>query len=325
MKTNSGIVLILMTALCLGAAASPLTVISEYNILVFDSMTSTNTGIGGTVAVGGNAAFVNVVIANGNGADTGVAPPSGPDAVNLQSVGDLSWGSGQLVLGSGIYGGTGTITNVTAPDGTITQGTAPADFFSLESSAVSVSAEYAGLATNGTTSSAFGNVTLEGTDAVLNVFSIDPLTLDTANNIAIVVPDGAAVLINITGLAASFQNAGLTLNGESFNFATNADAWSEVLWNFNGSGTLALGGTIFAGSVLAPNGTLTMTNARVSGQIVAQNLITGNLQTSEIVDNFAFAGTEIPEPGTFAMVGLGSLLFLLGRARGERSRRVRRQ
>lgn len=295
--------------------ASPLTVISEDNILAFDSMTSTNTGIGGTVSVGGSATYVNVTIANGNNADTGVAPPSGPGALNLQVAGDLSWRNGQLAAGSGTYGGTLSGGNVSTPDGTLSQAAPVADFISLASFAMAVSNGYAGQASNGTTSFAFGNVTLTGTDPELNIFSIDPITLNAANNIAIVVPEGSAVLINVTGVAAGLMNAGITLNGSSFDFETNAEAWSQVLWNFNGSGTFALQGVVFAGSVLAPNATVTMLNARVSGQIIADNLATGNLETSELVDNFVATEAEIPEPGTAVLVGLAGLLLLIGRTR----------
>ncbi|MCW5964366.1 MAG: choice-of-anchor A family protein [Bryobacterales bacterium] len=307
------------------ALSSPLTFTSDFNVLVLDSMSATNSSIAGSVAVGGNATFASMSIANGNNGSTGLTPASGPDALNLVVGGDLKWTNGTLYNGSGIYGGDALLKHLGVSNGSINTGEVPVDFSSLAKSAQAASSQFAAMDANGSTTFLYGGITLQGTEKGLNVFAIDGSMLGSAHTVAIHVPEGASVLINIVGVASSFQNAGLTLNGNAFNSGKNASLWSELLWNFESEGTFNVQGVNFAGSLLAPNASVTLKNSNFNGQVVA-----GKLTTNGAINNFSFNGTvrqtapplgedletsAVPEPGTLLLAGLGLLLLMAGNAR----------
>lgn len=304
------------------ALSSPLTFTSDFNVLVLGSMSASNSAIAGSVAVAGNATFSSMSIANGNNGSSGSTPATGPDVLNLVVGGNLQWSNGTLFNGSGIYGGDASLANLGVSNGSINTGEVPVDFSALATAAQLASSEFAAMDANGSTTLLYGGVTLLGTDTELNVFTIDSSMLSSVHTVAIQVPEGSAVLINIVGMASSFQNAGLTLNGNSFN-SSNASLWSEVLWNFESAGTLTVQGVNFAGSLLAPNASVTLQNGNVNGQVVV-----GNLTTNGAINNFSFNGTAqappsvgdedtsaVPEPGTVLLAGLGLLLLLAGNAR----------
>lgn len=313
------------------AIASPLSFTSDHNVLVFGSMSASNSSIGGSVAVGGSASFANLSIASGNGSASGSVPASGPDVLNLIVGGSLQWGNGSLAKGSGVYQGTALLANLGTPGGSINFGVSPVDFLSLASEAQAASAGYAALDSNGDAVYQWGGLTLTGTDAELNVFEIAGSSLSSLNSLKIVVPEGAAVLINITGSSASLSNFGITLNGQGFNHNQNADAWSQVLWNFAAAGTFTTNGIHLGGTLLAPTASVSLSNGKVSGQVVA-----GSLTSTAAINNFAYAGfplpagssgpetpadvAPVPEPGTYLLTACGLMLLLGGKFRRNRAR-----
>lgn len=301
---------------------SPLTYTSDYNVLVFGSMSATSS-IGGSVAVGGSASFTNLGLATGNNGSSGLAPATGSDALNLIVGGSLSWTSGQLHQGSGVYGGAAALTWIGTPNGSINFGTVPADFNALATEARTASTEFAAMAANGTsTYNPWGGLLMKGTDTGLNVFTIDGSKMSSLNNVQIEVPEGAAVLINVTGVMSSFKYSGLTLNGKAFNY-NDRENWGEVLWNFNATGSFEVNGVQFGGTLLAPNAAVTLVNGQLNGQVIASSLT-----TSAMINNYTFAGSSlpespaneapVPEPGTYLLTACGLALLFVGRIKRTR-------
>ena len=307
---------------------SPLQLTVEPNVLVLGSASVSNASIAGSVFVGGSATFSSVSLANGNGTSTGATPASGKDAVNLIVAGSLVFANGQLTNGSGIYGGSASLIGVGLPDGQITQSNSSVNFPDLAVTATKASASFAAMDANGSTVSKWGGLILTGESDKLNVFTVDAHSLKTANNVAITVPEGAAVLINVIGVTTSFKNAGLTLNGASFD-SKQADAWGEVLWNFADATSLTMQGVNFGGTLLAPKTEVELKSGQVNGQVIV-----GSLVSSAQINNFRFGGTasgydkvgdpqsdasEVPEPGTFTLAAAGAILLVIGnRTRGAR-------
>lgn len=318
------LVLALILLSGISATASPLQYTSPYNVLVFGDMDATSSGaVGGAIAVQGNATFVNFQIAAAaTNPSLGVNPG---DGLNLAVGGDLNWTNGQLVTGSGVYEGVATLTNVQVlGGGTLSQAPVPVDFAALELSAQIASASFDAMPANGTIEVEGNIVTLTGTNEVLNIFTLSPaggpLEL-LSGELRIVVPEGSAVLINIEGGEATFQNATLTLNGQGWSEA-NAAAWNEILWNFVGGGTLTIGGPNTAGSLLAPGAHVEITGTNFHGQVIAGSLTVQNDQIS----NFLFNGSPevpIPEPSAAAFVGLGLTLLAIGELRRRAARQSR--
>jgi|GEM_PF-2312915 len=294
------------------ASASPLPFTTDYNVLVFTDMTGNNLSIGGSVAVARDATFTGVSVASGNNGSSGAAPNSGAGAMNLIVGDDLSWNGGQLVAGNGVHGGLGSISGVGVPGGVIGQGATPVNFAALQTQAQNAATSFAAMTTNGSTDVApWGGITLTGIDTGLNIFTVAATNLSSTSYLNIVAPSGSGVLINVVGNAASIQNAGINLNGQGFNYNSNAADWQNVLWNFTGTGTLQVSGVSLGGSILAPYGSVNVQFASLNGDIVANSL-----SASGGINNFAFNGTEpedpsaVPEPGTLLLSALGSTLIL---------------
>jgi len=116
------------------------------------------------------------------------------------------------------------------------------------------------------------------------------------SNISISVPNDVNYVIDVVNAS------GTTLfSGANFNSGTNDD---QVLWNIEGTGTVALGSGSFYGAVLAPTATVTNNaNTIVTGQIAAANFSDTNTELHYA--NFDAVMVVIPEPMTFALWGVG--------------------
>jgi hypothetical protein len=98
-------------------------------------------------------------------------------------------------------------------------------------------------------------------------------------------------------------NAGGTtlFSGANFNSGSND---TNLLWNIEGSGTVALGtGNSFYGSILAPSATITNdSNTTINGQVVASAFTDNNTELH--YDGFDAVSVVVPEPMTFALWGV---------------------
>jgi len=292
------------------ARAGSLGVAGNYNEFIFNNSTRSNVDTQGQVAVGGNAKFNNFTIgtsitkSNIYGADSLIVGGelSGKQAV-ISGYGNAEFGSSSI---KHIYyngGGTGSEWKET-------------DLFTSAAAYLKQESTYlAGLDANGTTSVAWGGITLEGKDAELNIFSLSGAVLSKANGFTIEAPSSSTIVVNIDGDADSMKNFGFTLKG-------GLDA-SRILYNFSDATKLTLSGISVQGSVLAPFASVTFNNGQLNG-----NLIASSLSGSGTTLNHLFAGNlptagSIPEPSSIAMVLIGCTLAALPAWR-ERTKRFDR-
>lgn len=98
---------------------------------------------------------------------------------------------------------------------------------------------------------------LIGTDPDLNVFTLDAAQLNGITRIAIIVPAGATVLININSETVTIGPAEIHLAG--------VDA-AHLLWNLPDADTIELKTDRLPGSLLAPDARLTLAG-EISGQV----------------------------------------------------------
>jgi len=116
------------------------------------------------------------------------------------------------------------------------------------------------------------------------------------SNISISVPSDVNYVINVV-------NAGGTtlFSGANFNSGSND---SNVLWNIEGTGTVALGSGSFYGSILAPTATVTNNgNTTINGQVAASAFTDTSTELHYL--GFNAVVVVIPEPMTFALWGVG--------------------
>ena len=289
--------------------ADPFDVMRSFNALVFQNFTSQSSDVEGTLAVGGNATLFNYSINQSNAAYNGYGLAVG---------GDLTFTNGTVASGGQTYyGGTLSGAAVNYTGGTVTTPTSgPVDFGALQTSANSISSNYAGMTVNGSTSyltpdlgnpAGSGNtqglkLTGDGTSA-LQVFSVDGNLLGGRNEIALGnIPSFASIVLNVSG-----ANTGL----HNLDSSNPFDAYGgRVLLNFYEATKVTFDHTAPHASILAPLATIESSLfGHITGTVVA-NAWNGDFQLNV---------SAVPEPETYAMIlaGLGLMGFVARRRKQE--------
>lgn len=285
--------------------ADPFDALRSFNAIIFQNFNSQSSDVEGTLAVGGNATLFNYSINQSN------APYNGYGLVvggSLNFTNGTVWNNAQTY-----YGGTLNTWAVNYTGGTITApDPSPVNFGALQSSAASISSNYAGMAANGSTAyvtpdlanpAGSGNaqgltLTGDGTSA-LQVFSVDGSLLGGRNEISISnIPSFASIVLNVSG-----ANTGLHNVDSSNPF----DPWAgRVLLNFYQATKVTFDHTAPHASILAPLATIESSRfGHIAGTVVA-NEWNGDFQLNVVA---------VPEPETYAMmlVGLGLMGFVTRR------------
>ena len=239
------------TAECTPCVVYTLDVADDYNVFVFGDYVD-GLDVLGKVAAGGDVDMTAFSIAGSS---------RGGDAV---VAGDTLLLDSGTVYGDAWYGGAESVTStVTITGGTLQHGS-PIDFAAVEATLQNTSTALAGLADTATASvSAWGAVTLTGTDRTLNVFSLTASELASATSVGITAPSGSVVLVNVSGTTVTAGNFGFTLSGIDE---------TTLLWNLSDATSASLSSVGWEGSFLAPFADVTFDNGNFDGNLVAASL-----------------------------------------------------
>ncbi|MFA6576436.1 MAG: choice-of-anchor A family protein, partial [Nocardioides sp.] len=127
---------------------------------------------------------------------------------------------------------------------------------------------------------------LTGTDPDLNVFSLTPAQLASGAGIAYDVPQGAGVLVNVSGAAVTLHGQmWIKHNGSFSQVNDNVMAhWPEILWNFPQATTVTMSfGSAWGGSILAPDAALNVSSVgHTIGQVIAKTF-SSNYETHQLL------------------------------------------
>lgn len=232
--------------------ASGLGIASDFSAFVLHNANVTSSGVEGRAAVGGNGTFVNYAVGNVLSNSHGLRD-------DLIIGGNAAFSNGQVFNGNTVYGGTGTFTSFGHPNGTVHQGSV-IDFGTSETNLLTLSGQYAALPANGTVQSAYGVLTLTGSNPGSNVFQLTSAQLWDAVNLNIVAPAGSTAIVNVSGTNARMLYMGMAVQGTTR---------EHVLLNFSQATNLMLAGVGVQGSVLAPHAAVDFSNGQVIGTLVA--------------------------------------------------------
>lgn len=257
--------------------------------------------VGGTLTVTGN------VMLNGGYASVNSSANSA----------NYTWNSGSLSLVSNANSGNDlNITNSGSSTNPLT-GAAPSNWnwATVQSNLTTASTALANATANGTTV-INGTISVNSQNLVLTpnstpavdstvIFTLDASQLSgnslngqTFSNIQIDVPADVNYVVNVINLGSGTTTL---FSGANFNSGSND---TNLLWNLEGSGTVALGtGNSFYGSILAPSATITNDgNTTINGQVAANAFTDDNTELHYL--GFDAVSVVVPEPVTFALWGV---------------------
>ncbi|MGW3042704.1 choice-of-anchor A family protein [Kitasatospora sp. NPDC001159] len=265
----------------------------------------------GAVAVGGNADFTGGFSVGQELAAAEVESLPGRNA--LVVAGRITGQNTQVTKGNGVYGSKADGAVVQAHAGTITQGASPIDFkaeFAKLRAASTVLA--AAPRTAGTSVVAdTGKLTLAGTDAKFNSFTIDAATLQGAKDVFLRVPAGAVTVVNVTGGSYDMAAAGTTsfhlwdegksafVLDDKLQSAAGGAIRAKLLWNFpTATKVVKNSQAAWAGTVLAPNAAFDLgSGGPVNGSVIAASLTgKGSAETHHYPFTGCLPDTVVPTP-----------------------------
>lgn len=305
--------------LSLPAFAEMAGVASDYNVFLFEDWTQTGGDSEGKVAVGGNANLQNVGIAdrlnNSNGSQN-----------HLVVDGNLTMNGGQVFGGNAVVGGTASGVNFDCGSCSVVNDNA-IDFTAAKDYYTDLSNNLANLETTGTSNLAnWGGLTLTGNNQDINVFE---MSFDGVGQINLNAPSNSElIVINVTDEIVSLPSSSPGWFGSMFynNNGSDANLWSNVIWNFTNATEIDIQNIGWKGSILAPNANIKLKNGNIEGQVIAQSAeltagsgefhnyeFQGNLPKFE-ESNTAANPQKVPEPSLLlGLVSVGGLLKLFKR------------
>lgn len=252
-----------------------------FNVFAWEDVDQPSSDTEGKMAVGRNATLGYYSVGDK------LPYTSGPDDVLIVG-NNLTYTSGAVLRGNIVYGNSTNlpINQVSIADGGLRQDN-PIDFNAAKSYFFSLSAQLKDYTANGTTEFQWGGINLTGTDPFLNVFDVDGDDLSGANSVAINVPNGSVVLVNVSNSTVSWSG-GLTVTGTDI---------GNVLYNFYQATDLTIQGIDVRGSVLAPMAVLNFPAGVINGQVICKSifgagqfnnqLFVGNIPVETIITNIA--------------------------------------
>jgi choice-of-anchor A domain-containing protein len=295
-------------------AASYLYAASQYNVFVQNSLT-----FGGPDSVGAMAAGGNMTLSKSVSVGSGYLSANFP-YYTVVAGGTLACPDTCGEIKGNMYAGaeSGTIYDNTAGHVNTIGGTSPIDFSDNFTELKGLSTWLTGRATTAGDGCAYDTnsttLTCTANAAGMNVINIPATGTVNASlltgNLVFSIASGATLVINVDGSVSNI------LGGASHGFSVTDN--QKLLFNYSSNTPIVnLGGTV-DGSLLAPYSNVTVTTG-ISGQFTGNLIAQSYSGTGIEFENDLFNG-EIPEPGTFAMLGGGALLLLAARRRAQRQR-----
>lgn len=271
------------TAFDLGPAA-------PYNVFVLKDITQPSSDTEGRMAVGRNANLDNYSVGdklpNSNGTD------------DVLVVGrKITFGSGRVFHGNVVYGRFKNIgSQVSVDEGTVRQDTV-VDFAAAETYLKNLSDQLRLYPITNNTVFDIPNLSMVGSNPFINVFEVKGSDLTDANSVLIDVPNGAVVIINISGNNINWSG-GLEVRGTDY---------TNVIYNFYKARKITISHIDVTGTILAPKARVNFISGVQNGQMIAKFVegqgqfnhkpFVGNIPLDTIIVNVAeITAVDQPDP-----------------------------
>lgn len=246
-----------VTALAGPAIAGTFGPATDYNVFSFGDFTQLGGDSWGPIAIGGNAVFDSVGIADRTSLNPAVS--------HLIVGGNLSATNSQVYNGSATVGGSvsGNLSFNCAPSCGLKSGS-PIDFSAAASYYSDLSASLAALAPTGQSSlTPWGSLNLTGGSGT----SVFTTSLAGVKELKLNTGLADLVVINVTDSTVAPENFGALFYNDTA--SSNDPLWGKVLWNFSNAQTVSL--PTWKGSILAPNAQFSVANGHIEGQVVVKS------------------------------------------------------
>ncbi|WP_370112439.1 choice-of-anchor A family protein [Streptacidiphilus sp. MAP12-33] len=268
----------------------------------------------GAVAVGGNADLTHGFSLGAKLSPAQAAALPGGAALVVGGTLDLGTANVEVMRGNAVYGALqGSAHLWMNGGGQAAQGASPIDFARSFTALRATSARLAALPATGTATlhqdGANAVLTLTGTAARLNVFTLTAQQLQAAGEIRIDVPAGSSTVVTVTGTSYDMNTGGTsavllkdpTTGGWHEDDYTEPDAAltgirGGLLWNFpDATGVVKRDGTAWPGTLLAPNAAVHLGSGNLNGEVVAASLTSaGGAETHHFSYSGCVPGTSTP-------------------------------
>jgi len=242
---------------CICPPCPSLISLPPYSIYVRFNATMMNSQNQGPMAVGGNCTLSHYSV--------GTALNSTNAPTNVLVVGgNLNFTQGSVNNGNILVTGKAQVSEVSVPNGQILYGPTGIDFATVFGNIEAYTQYVAQLTPNGVVSTLYSNMTLTGSDTLLNVFLLTSQQLQQATQLNVIAPAQSWVVINVPGETNSMSGMQMNIN--------QIDR-TRVLWNFFETTSLNMQGISVQGTLLGPRATIDFPNGGIDGSIYAESIV----------------------------------------------------
>jgi choice-of-anchor A domain-containing protein/LPXTG-motif cell wall-anchored protein len=281
------------------STSSNLGTASDFNVFLFDDMTSSNSDCEGKMAIGGNLNLSSY----GIGSKIDISESKNPAPATLIVGGSITVSNGQVngntIVKSGISTKNYNFNNVhsmlstnnekSSQPITITNNDIDNYFKSAKTSLSDLSARMSRLVNTGSVKVDNNKLIFSGNDKI-NIFSFDlnnisGKKLSDILTFSFDIPSGSTIIINVKGNNSGFINANIC-SGKS---TDQSILKKHIIWNFYDATSIFSKFSEIYGSLLAPNAVLTAESGNFNGTCIAKSVVHAYNNSMEF-HNYTFDG-----------------------------------
>lgn len=277
----------------------------QYGLFAFGNVSVSNSDVEGAVAAGGNVSITGGYSIN--------ATNKSVNGYGLVAGGNVAWTNGGGSINGKSYSGGSW--NAPAYLAAPSHGSSPVDFNAAKTQLTQLSSQLSQTKATAGTSQQWGGLNFTGSGSNVEFINLSASQLSSANAMRLVsgFNSNSTLIFNISGTSATLSNLDTSSLFNSYQ--------GRALFNFYEASSITINGTSPHASILAPLATLSGQNGHIQGNVIVNNFSGGTWGSLQVNNNpFIPVNTPaVPEPETWAMMGLGMVSLVLARRKAKKS------